>query len=74
MPYRTRDLAPARPTIVCPQCHGTGLDRIHAMTYQTTRTAPIDENARLSAVRCAVCDGLGRTTAEHALVLGLRPE
>ena len=69
MPYKIRE-APARPTIVCPACHGTGLDRLHATTYATSR-APLDEAGRAAALRCTACDGVGRCTTEHALALGL---
>jgi DnaJ-class molecular chaperone len=69
MPYKIRE-APARPTIVCPACHGTGLDRAHATRYLTSR-APHDDAARAATLRCSACDGAGRLTTEHALVLGL---
>jgi DnaJ-class molecular chaperone len=55
-----------RPTIVCPACSGTGLDRVHAGVYLTARTVP-DEQTRILAVRCAACDGRGRQTVEHDL-------
>lgn len=71
MPYRTRDLAPARPKIVCPACHGTGLNAAHATMYANSR-APGDEARRLEALRCSACEGAGRLTPEHALALGLR--
>lgn len=60
---------PPRPSIACPACRGTGLDRAHALTYASGR-APHDDAARASAIRCAPCDGSGRLTIERALALG----
>jgi hypothetical protein len=58
-----------QPVIVCPSCLGTGMDRAHAAIYQATR-APLEDEARADAVRCAACEGRGRQTVAHALAQG----
>jgi len=61
-----------RPTIVCPQCHGGGLDAGRAHQYLTSHVPTHDTTALDDAVRCPTCDGRGRLTVERALTLGIR--
>lgn len=60
-----------RPTIVCPVCHGSGLDAARAWSHLASRAA-VDDAARELAIRCPACEGRGRLTTEHALAQGHR--
>lgn len=71
MKAKRRDEWPnGRPTILCPRCHGAGIDTAQALQYESARTLLADA-LRDAAIRCPACDGRGRVTREHALAVGL---
>lgn len=61
-----------QPTIVCPACHGSGIDAGRAWSLTTSHKVWDDEAARLEAIRCPHCEGRGRQTIAHALATGQR--
>jgi DnaJ-class molecular chaperone len=66
-PARTRAEVPPAPTMPCPACQGTGLDRGRAFTHANSR-ASLDQGAVADQVRCPACEGRGRQTIARVLL------
>jgi DnaJ-class molecular chaperone len=64
-PAATGAGAPEAPTMPCPACNGTGLDRVRTFTYASSRASGPAAGA---AVRCPACEGRGRQTIARVLL------
>jgi DnaJ-class molecular chaperone len=56
------------PTMPCPACAGTGLNRARACEYAASRTiVGSDPTSTVATVACSACEGRGRQTIARVM-------
>jgi DnaJ-class molecular chaperone len=62
------DAGKPAPTMPCPACAGTGLNRARAFEYSASRTVVgSDPTSTVATVACSACAGRGRQTIARVM-------